>query len=167
MREPVITISIRKAEKGDIVSISQQWMSINDTTTMRPFGGDSHGKVSHIEQLLQHTIGSTNAVVLVACTDNKIIATISGHVFDKPAVKLTTVGVIYSLWVDEAYRCQGVGQNLLDHLEHELIEKGALAFQVGWDTSNTTAEQWWQKRGYAPYETIASKVALPQPNTIY
>jgi GNAT superfamily N-acetyltransferase len=113
--------------------------------------------------LLKGTIDSENALVLLALNKHKeIIGTISGHAFDKPAVNIARVGVIYSLWVMESHRKQGVGLQLLNTLEDRLIEKGACAFQVGWDTGNTTAALWWQKRGYSPYEVIASKVVKPK-----
>jgi ribosomal protein S18 acetylase RimI-like enzyme len=109
--------------------------------------------------LLEHTLSSENAIVLVADDIQlPLIATISGHVFEKPAVNSPWVGVIYGLWVDEAYRNQGVGQALLSALEVALKEKGAQSCQVGWDNSNRLAERWWQKRGYCPYEVIASRM---------
>ncbi|MFT6221332.1 MAG: ribosomal protein S18 acetylase RimI-like enzyme [Candidatus Endobugula sp.] len=150
---------IRPAQTLDIPLLVNFWQAIDGITKDRPFGGDSAEKHVHAKKILQHTIDSENAAVLIASsTEYDIIGTISGHVFEKPGVNLAKVGVVYSLWVDEEHRCQGVGQQLLTYLENALITKGAQAFQVGWDTGNTTAEQWWQKRGYAPYETIASKV---------
>jgi len=150
---------IRPAQTLDIPLLVDFWQAIDGITEHRPFGGDSDDKNLHAEKVLQHTIHSENAAVLIASTaENEIIGTISGHVFEKPGVNLAKVGVVYSLWVDEERRSQGVGQQLLTYLENTLTTKGAQAFQVGWDTGNTTAEQWWQKRGYVPYETIASKV---------
>jgi ribosomal protein S18 acetylase RimI-like enzyme len=151
---------IRPAQALDIPLLVEFWQAIDRMTKHRPFGGDSEDKPRHAEKVLQHTINSENAEVLIAATaEYEIVGTISGHVFEKPGVNLAKVGVIYSLWVDEQHRRQGVGQQLLADLEDALTAKNAQAFQVGWDTGNTTAEQWWQKRGYAPYETIASKVA--------
>jgi ribosomal protein S18 acetylase RimI-like enzyme len=154
---------IRPAQTLDIPLLVDFWQAIDGIAKHRPFGGDSADKHQHAEKILQHTIRSANAAVLIASsTEHDIAGTISGHVFDKPGVNLPKVGVIYSLWVDEKYRCQGTGQQLLTELESALMAKGAQAFQVGWDTGNTIAEQWWQKRGYASYETIASKVVTSQ-----
>lgn len=153
-------ITIRQAHHSEIDHVVTLWQAIDSfPDVLRPFGGDSTDKPEHAKALIEHTLQSNNAVVLVATNPvNDIIGTLSGHVFTKPAVNIPDVGVIYSLWVDEEYRCQGIGQNLLSYLEKELINKGAKAFQVGWDTSNTSAEAWWQKRGYLPYEVIASKL---------
>jgi ribosomal protein S18 acetylase RimI-like enzyme len=136
------------------------WQSIDAaSSSKRPFGGDSIDKPEHARRILEHTLGAKNTVVLVADDpQHPLIATISGHVFEKPAVNFPCVGVIYGLWVDEAYRNQGVGQALLRELEMALKAKGAQSCQVGWDSSNRLAERWWQKRGYCSYEVIASRI---------
>lgn len=156
----MIKTAIRQVKQHEIPHLVQLWQAIDQyPQAERPFGGDSHDKPLHAQQLLERTIQSPNASVLVATHEQgHIIGTISGHVFEKPAVNISMVGVIYSLWVDEACRSQGVGQSLLDHLEVALRNKGAQALQVGWDVSNSTAASWWQKRGYLPYEVIASKI---------
>jgi ribosomal protein S18 acetylase RimI-like enzyme len=152
--------SIRQANKHDIPHLVQCWQAIDQyPQAERPFGGDSADKPRHAKLLLERTLVSPSAVVLVAINEQEqIIGTIAGHVFEKPAVNISHVGVIYSLWVDETERSQGVGQSLLNHLEKALRDKGAQALQVGWDTANSTAAAWWQKRGYLPYEVIASKI---------
>jgi ribosomal protein S18 acetylase RimI-like enzyme len=154
------TMTIRLAHLLDIPLLIRYWQSIDNMTALRPFGGDSQDKIAHAETVLKHAIGSAHAVVLVATTEEgEIIGTISGHVFEKPGVNISNVGVIYSLWIESDYRCQGIGQQLLSKVENALMVKGAQAFQVGWDTGNSIAKNWWQKRGYASYETIASKLA--------
>ncbi len=155
-----MTVKIQTANTSDIKTLVTLWQEIDQfPEAKRPFGGDSEDKPFHAEQLLKQTLISPLAIVLLAHdTNRKIVGTISGHVFDKPAVNISKIGVIYSLWVHQEYRQQGIGQQLLDTLEKQLQEKGARAFQVGWDTSNQLAEQWWKKRGYNPYETIASKI---------
>ncbi len=152
-------ITIRHTTEDDIPTLVTMWQAIDAFPEgTRPFGGDSADKHKHAQELIKHSLTSTNACSLVAeKTNHGLIATISGHIFDKPAVVLPKVGVIYSLWVDETYRQQGVGTELLDRLERVLASMGAQSFQVGWDFNNTLAASWWQAKGYLPYEAIASK----------
>jgi ribosomal protein S18 acetylase RimI-like enzyme len=156
-----MNITIQQATTKDTPTLITLWQAIDTAGGERPFGGDSADKPDHAATLLQQTLASENAAVLIAIhSTGTIIGTISGHVFNKPAVNIDRVGVIYSLWVNEEYRQQGVGQKLLTQLETRLKEKGAQAFQVGWDQGNSHAALWWQKRGYLPYEVIASKIAV-------
>ena len=97
-----MSITIRHAHEEDIPTLVSMWQAIDAfPDAIRPFGGDSADKPQHASELLKHSLTSDQACILVA-TNNKqnIIATISGHVFDKPGVMLPKVGVIYSLWVD-------------------------------------------------------------------
>ena len=153
-------IQIIHATTTHLTKLVGMWQAIDAFPDMeRPFGGDHQNKPEQARQLLEHAINSSDAIVLLARNQKQILGTISGHVFDKPAVNLNRVGVIYGLWVEAAYRRQGIAQYLLSTLEKELKHGGAQAFQVGWDCGNEVAAQWWQHRGYMPYEVIASKVA--------
>ena len=149
--------TLRLARLNDVPRVVRMWQGIDRLAEPRPFGGDTPDKAEHAKSLIQHTIKSPKARVWVAETQQGIIGTISGHVYEKPGVKLKQVGVIYSLWVDAEHRQQGLGESLLKALENSLSELGAEAFQVGWDVLNTHAGHWWQKRGYSAYEVIGSK----------
>ncbi len=149
--------NIQEAKATDADLIASLWQCIDECTPTRPFGGDTSSKIERAKEIITHAIQSSSAHILVAKSDKSIIGTITGHIYERPAVQLSAVGVIYSLWVAPEYRKQGVGQTLVDTIEQRLIVMGAQAFQVGWDTVNEYAGEWWQKRGYNPYETIASK----------
>ena len=144
---------------ADAQVLASHWQAIDDVCAERPFGGDTDSKQERAQEIICHAINSPTAHVLVAIDGSTIIGTITGHLYQRPAVRLSSVGVIYSLWVSPDYRQQGIGQALLDAIEQQLTFMGADAFQVAWDNGNPYAAQWWQKRGYLPYETIASKQA--------
>lgn len=157
-------IQIREAAHGDVKILAHMWQAIDQASTVRPFGGDTPDKYQKAKDMINHGIKSPNAYTLIAADKTQILGTISGHIYQRPAVKLNCVGVIYSLWVEPSYRCQGIGQQLLDAIENTLTIQGAQSFQVGWDQSNTRAGQWWQQRGYQTYERIASKPATNEAN---
>ncbi len=148
---------IQEAKTSDADPIASLWQRIDECTPTRPFGGDTASKIERAKDIISHAIQSSGAHILVAKSNQEIIGTITGHLYERPAVQLSSVGVIYSLWVSPDCRRQGIGQALVDAIEQHLILMGAQAFQVGWDTVNEYAGEWWQKRGYNPYETIASK----------
>jgi ribosomal protein S18 acetylase RimI-like enzyme len=133
------------------------WQSIDNCVDERPFGGNTDTKQLRATEILTHAINSSSSCVLVAQQASYICGTITGHLHQRPTVKLASIGVIYSLWVDTEQRRQGIGTLLLRGIEQQLQQMGAEAFQVGWDTGNPTAARWWQKYGYRPYEVIASK----------
>lgn len=151
------TYLITDAKITDSTLIAHFWQAIDSESPKRPFGGDTDSKHQRARDIIAHAISSPTAHVLTANERGTIIGTITGHIYQRPAVKLSSVGVIYSLWVSPEYRNQGIGQALLTAIEKQLTSMGAEAFQVGWDTGNQYAAKWWQKHGYLAYETIASK----------
>ncbi len=157
----MLELIIEEALPEHTVLLAQMWQQIDQSATERPFGGDTEGKEARAKEFIEHAMQSPKATILVAYkksdASKKIIGTITGHIYERPVVRLSSVGVIYSLWVDKDMRNQGIGQILLDSIEQRLISLGAEAFQVGWDVSNPHAAKWWQKRGFKSYETIASK----------
>lgn len=148
---------IRQAMPEDANTLVNLWQKIDTQGGPRPFGGDTVDKPQHAKKTIQQIIKSKQARLFVYSYKDCIVATIAGHVFEKPAVQLTPVGVIYSLWVEEEHRRQGIAKHLLATLEKALKGLGAKAIQVGWDSPNHYAAQWWQNQGYQPYEVIASK----------
>lgn len=139
------TITIVDATKTDAKVLASMWQSIDRCAIDQPFGGLTSTSESRALEIIHHAINSTKASVLVAHLGQSIVGTITGHIYQRPTVRLSSVGVIYSLWVELGHRQQGIGQALLDTIEQRLISKGAQAFQVGWDTSNSIASQWWQR----------------------
>ena len=157
----MLALMIEEALPAQTDQLAYMWQQIDQAATDRPFGGDANGKETRAKAFIEHAIKSPRAIILVAYdnadSSRQMIGTITGHIYERPAVKLSSVGVIYSLWVNSDHRKQGVGQRLLDTIERRLIDMGAQALQVGWDVSNPYAATWWQKRGFVSYETIASK----------
>ena len=155
------TLTIEEALPEHVVLLSNMWQQIDRAASHRPFGGDTDDKQVRAAEFIEHAIKSPKAILLVACDNTpqnkKIIGTITGHLYERTTVKLSSIGVIYSLWVNEEKRRQGIGQILLDCIEQRLITLGAQSFQVAWDTDNKQASEWWQKRGFRSYEMIASK----------
>ena len=149
--------TIRKATVDDTPQLVECWQLIDREGEPRPFGGDTADKSKHAERTIEQVLESRHAQLLVCTVDQQVVGTISCHIFDKPAVRLNPVGVIYSLWVDEAHRKQGIAKHLLANTETFLKNSGVQSIQVGWDSPNQLAAHWWQARGYKPYEVIASK----------
>jgi ribosomal protein S18 acetylase RimI-like enzyme len=101
---------ITEAKITDSTLIANFWQTIDNEATKRPFGGDTDSKQQRARDIIAHAISSPTAHVLTAIDGDNIIGTITGHLYQRPVVKLSSVGVVYSLWVSPGYRKQGIGQ---------------------------------------------------------
>lgn len=153
------SMNIRPATMNEIDSVCTLWQQLEASKKQQPFGGDKEDEIQERTQnLVAHSIKSETAICLVAEDKEQIIGTLSAYIYEKPAVQLPTVAVLYSLWVAPEHRRQGIAQSLLTTAEQTLQNMGAQSLQVAWDSGNLPAEQFWQQSGFNPYEVIASKI---------
>lgn len=152
-------INIRPATMEEIDSVCALWQQLETSKKQQPFGGDKEDEIQErTHNLVAHSITSDTAISLVAESNDQLIATLSAYIYEKPAVQLPNVAVLYSLWVEPEYRREGIAQSLLASAEQTLKNMGAQSLQVAWDSGNLPAEQFWQQAGFTPYEVIASKI---------
>lgn len=152
-------IKIRPATMEEIDSVCALWQQLETSKKQQPFGGDKADEIlERTQNLVAHSITSETAISLVAENEGQLIGTLSAYIYEKPAVQLPTVAVLYSLWVDPEHRREGIALSLLASTEQALKNMGAQSLQVAWDSGNMPAEQFWQQAGFTPYEVIASKI---------
>jgi ribosomal protein S18 acetylase RimI-like enzyme len=84
---------------------------------------------------------------LVAECDGKIIGSVIGG-FDGRR------GMVYHLAVDEAFRGQGIGSQLMDEVEARLRAKGCLKSYLLVAEDNHDVEPFYRKQGWKHMDTV-------------
>ena len=84
---------------------------------------------------------------LVAESDGSIIGSVIGG-FDGRR------GLIYHLAVAAAFRGRGIGSRLMDEVEARLRAKGCLKCYLLVTDDNTEVEDYYQRRGWQPMDSI-------------
>jgi ribosomal protein S18 acetylase RimI-like enzyme len=84
---------------------------------------------------------------LVAEVDGEMAGTVVGG-FDGRR------GMVYHLAVAEIYRCQGLGELLMDELERRLKAKGCIRCYLLVTVENESAMRFYQKRGWAHMKNV-------------
>jgi ribosomal protein S18 acetylase RimI-like enzyme len=98
------------------------------------------------------------------CVETPILAEISGRIVGFAALRVVPC-VFYSeahaelteLYVEDAYRHQGVGQALVAYAERLAIEKGAQTMVILTDFENRAAQSLYRKMGYNNEDLVLSK----------
>lgn len=147
---------LRTATEPDIPVLLEYWQQLQ-AMSVDTFGGPSDQWAERAQAVIRQSVSSERACVLLAEHDQHTVGTVSAHIYTKPGVVLTEVAVFYSLWVEVAHRRQGIGSALVAEATARLKALGATAGQVGWHSHDAQAGQWWQARGFVPYEIIASR----------
>jgi len=84
---------------------------------------------------------------LVATSDEKIIGSVIGG-FDGRR------GLIYHLAVEQGYREQGIGSQLMDEVENRLRLKGCIKSYLLVTRENESAMRLYEKRGWQPMDSV-------------
>jgi ribosomal protein S18 acetylase RimI-like enzyme len=84
---------------------------------------------------------------LVAETDHKIVGTVVGG-FDGRR------GMVYHLAVSDQYRRRGIGELLMDELEHRLKLKGCIRCYLLVTVKNINAMDFYEKRGWSKMDYV-------------
>ncbi|MGB0466552.1 MAG: GNAT family N-acetyltransferase [Pontibacterium sp.] len=153
-------IQLRHAREEEIDQIYQLWQKLDTNSSLKPFGGDGPDKADRTHALIRHSVLSDNAIALVALTNGKLIGTVSAYLYDKPAVQLPRIAVLYCLWIEPQYRHRGLAHQLVYQARLDMQALGAQSLQVAWDSDNKIAQTFWKKEGFDAYEVIAGKTLI-------
>ena len=98
----------------------------------------------------------------IALDGNRIVGTVM--VGDE-----VRMAFIHHLFVDEAYRCYGIGAHLADMAEDALRQRNAIKSYLHVHDENVNAIRFWEKRGYIPHEkaSLMSKHITDDPFAEY
>ncbi len=148
---------IRQATKADANTVASMWAAIDALIVDPPFGGTQPNHIAHQQQIIERTIDAPQGNVWMSCWQGNDVGTISAHIFERPQVRQSHIGVIYGLWVEPEHRRNGIASALLETVRLYCHSQSVDALQVAWDHCNKDAAAFWQKQGFAPYEVIASQ----------
>jgi ribosomal protein S18 acetylase RimI-like enzyme len=84
---------------------------------------------------------------LIAETDRKIVGTVVGG-FDGRR------GMVYHLAVSDLYRRKGIGEMLMEELEHRLKLKGCIRCYLLVTVENRSAMDFYEKRGWSQMDYV-------------
>lgn len=118
--------------------------------------GPARDKAFILGLLADQTVG-----VFVAESDRKLLGLVQAAVKDAPPMSIFVPRcyvVVDNLVVKAGFRQQGIGQKLMDKVDHWAISKGASDVELNVYEFNQEAIAFYQKLGY---ETISRKMSKP------
>lgn len=151
------TFLIRSAVAADIsalVGLLQQLFSLETD-----FVPDAQKQRRGLELLLQRP---QQAVVLVALHDDEIVGMCSVQILISTA-EGGEVALVEDVVVDAAWRGEGVGSALLEALQRWGQERGLSRLQLLADRGNTSALDFYYRRGWSPTQLSAWRRFVTAP----
>jgi ribosomal protein S18 acetylase RimI-like enzyme len=144
-----IQIQDYEAVKDQLVFLVEFIASINPLRLAHPqevYREDYFAKV-------MRSLDSNKGTIFVALDQKRIVGCIVGILKEQSAEELTeyakvSIGCITDLYIDQEYRKQGIGQQLLGHIEDYFKAQGCQYSELYVLTANTSAHKLYQKSGY-------------------
>lgn len=108
-----------------------------------------------LKNLFNKSIYSSQAFVIVAEDQDRIIAYIRAEIKKRPPIFQTLKwGYISGLYVDEKYRRQGIATQLLEKIYPWLKKKKMKYLEIGVHFKNPAAKAIYQKQQFKPHNEI-------------
>ena len=143
-------ILIRHAKDKDLVHIQKLMTELNDfqiknfTNLNKPF----HERIKEYSKIKSFDIQKD--IILLAEFDNKIIGYIWGSIHERKSHKLSKMGYIDEICVNQEYRTKGIGKKLLKFLEYEFKQLKCDHIVTHADYDNKTAQKSHSNFGMSP-----------------
>lgn len=101
-----------------------------------------------INGFFKKRINDKDTIILVVDVDNKIVGYIYGYVHSDNKIKIELESYIESLFVEEEYRKQGIGQELLNRFIEESKNRGVKYIFIENKVGNETAQFLYKKLNF-------------------
>lgn len=143
--------NIRLAVETDAEAIARLWEALvkfhqtidPDLPAAAPGGGMLYA------QRLTNRLHDTHTRVLVAEVDGKVVGYVLGVIVDLTPEMFAqeNSGFLADIYVDEAYRTQGIGRGLVESLRNWFAERGVKHFEWYVASQNETGRAFWTAIG--------------------
>ena len=94
----------------------------------------------------------SNEYVIVAIKNNTIIGYLAGSINEKCSYSLIQYGEINNMFIDDAYRGQGVGKTLVAAFKKYCTDKNIQDLKVVASAKNKKAQEFYKKQGFSDFD---------------
>ena len=147
------SLLIREARLIDLDHVVQLWtvlMGHHRALGDRLYEVEPHAPATW-RAWARRKMDDADGILLVAELDGRIVGYTLGAVGQRaPVYVVRTVGMVFDLSVDPAYRRHGIGQALIRALIAHFGDRGIKDLQVNFDARNPEATGFWEEMGFIP-----------------
>jgi len=144
------TLTIRPATKEDIPAIRELWKEFMDFHKARePFFARVDDAHDDFGRFMVNNLDQDDWLILVAAAGDQIIGYGSATIMSYPPIYADPrYGYIQDVAVTEAYRGQGVGQQIFARMITWFREKNISRLELEVAVTNEVSQAFWRKMGF-------------------
>jgi len=154
-------MNIREWSRGDLAQIQHDWLeyyhaAARSDMRLRPDAGDA------MKQWLIARFRQRESLGFVAEVDSQLAGFLIGRIDDwesvPPVIEPRRIGIIDAVYVDERFRRQGIGRQLISTAVERMRASKAVAVETVYDAWNDAPSETWHRAGFAPWMVHAYRM---------
>jgi ribosomal protein S18 acetylase RimI-like enzyme len=154
-------MNIREWRRDDLAQIQQAWLeyyhaAARSDMRLRPDAGDA------MKQWLVARFRQRESLGFVAEIDLQLAGFLIGRIDDwesvPPVIEPRRIGIIDAVYVDERFRRQGIGSQLIGKAVERMRAAKAVAVETVYDAWNDASSETWHRAGFAPWMVHAYRM---------
>jgi len=154
-------MNIREWSREDLAQIQRAWLEYYQAAAradmrLRPDAGDA------MKQWLIARFRQRESLGFVAEMDLQLAGFLIGRIDDwesvPPVIEPRRIGIIDAVYVDERFRRQGIGSQLIGIAVERMRAAKAVAVESVYDAWNDASSETWHRAGFAPWMVHAYRM---------
>lgn len=156
-------VLIRPALPPDLPAVIALWRQLQDiNASFDPRLTLGESAADWFIGYLADQLDNPNMAVLVAEQEKTIIGYTFGQIMRRPTLASGDCGYVADVCVEEAWRGQGIGRQLYEHLRAWFRANGITAIEVQVVRANPASQAFWRKMGYSEFlRTLRVNMSTP------
>ena len=153
-------ITIRKAKTEDLKVIQDlnNKLCAKENKEFDPTVNPHFATTESGERYFRKCLESDDRLVLVAEEDKQPVGYLAGGIEEVGNFRnILNMCEVDNMWVDEKYRSQGVGKQMMNAIEKWAKEKGIKRMRVIASSQNEKGIQFYKREGFNEYDLILEK----------
>src|SRR6185369_13788596 len=154
-------MNIREWSREDLAQIQRAWLEYYQAAArsdmrLRPHADDA------MKQWLMARFRQRESLGFVAEMDLQLAGFLIGRIDDwesvPPVIEPRRIGIIDAVYVDERFRRQGIGSQLISKAVERMRTAKAVAVESVYDAWNDASSETWHRAGFAPWMVHAYRM---------
>jgi ribosomal protein S18 acetylase RimI-like enzyme len=154
-------INIREWRRDDLSQIQISWLDYCQAVARSDMRlkADANAAMKH---WLTTRFRQPQSLGLVAEAGSIVAGFLIGRIDDwesvPPVIEPRRIGIIDAVYVDEQFRRQGIGSQLIDKAIVKIQAANAVAVETTYEAWNDASTQAWHRAGFAPWMVHAYRL---------
>lgn len=155
-----MNIQIREATAEDLETIQKlnRKLCVKENTEFDSTVNPEFATTACGERYFKKSLENEDGLVLIAEDNNNPIGYLVGRIEEVGGFRnISNMCEVDNMWIDEEYRSQGIGKQLMNEVKKWSIKKGIKKMRVIASYKNKKGIKFYEREGFGAYDLILEK----------